>query len=290
MDIPGLLRSVGIDFRRHGESPHVTAGWLGVVCPWCDTGKGNFGLGVHLRSGKLHCWRCGGHNLASLLHTAGGVPWKQAQSLAGDADRERAPDTAPRGQLVLPSGVTDLGPAHRRYLESRGLDPDEMASVWKLQGIGRHVKLPWRIFIPIHQDGEVVSWTTRAIGEVGHTDRYRGAKRDEEIVPRRDVVFGEGFLRHGVIVHEGPFDVFRTGPGAVCTFGTGFSDAQVRRLARRPVRVICYDAGAAAQARARKLAAQLEIHPGTTCVVELSAKDAAAAPEEDLRELRKMIA
>jgi len=290
MQIPDLLRAHGIDFRRHGESSLVTEGWVGVVCPWCGVGTGKHGLGIHLRTGKLSCWKCGGHSLASLLHAAGGLSWDKAKKAAGDVSRQRAPDTPARGRLVLPSGVGELEPAHRRYLESRGFDPDELAAFWKLQGIGRHPRLAWRIFIPVHQDGEVVSWTTRAIGDVPHGQRYRGAERDQEAVPRRDVLYGEDHVRHAVVVHEGQFDVYRTGPGAVCTAGTGFSSGQIRRLSRYPLRVICFDQGAAAQIRARELADALAPFPGETLVARLSAKDAATAPESEIRELRRFLA
>lgn len=289
MRVQELLAELRVRFWQHGESPHVTEGWLGIECPFCGVGTGRAGLGYNLRTGWMSCWKCGPHTLSEAIAAATGMDRHRVKELTGTLDRVRLPkDYERRGKLELPHMVTELQPAHRRYLERRGFDPDELADVWKLQGIGVAASLQWRIFIPIHQGGDVVSWTTRTIrDDAAPTDRYRGAKRHQEVVHRKNVLFGEDYARHGVVVHEGPFDVFATGPGAVCTAGTGFSRGQVRRLSRFPVRAICFDRDNAAQRRARALARMLECFPGETFCVRLDAKDAATATKGELRELRE---
>lgn len=292
MRVQELLTDLRVPYRGHGESPHVTEGWVGVECPFCGRGTGRFGLGYNLRTGYTTCWKCGPHSLAEVLAEILEKPVREVRSLCGDLDRPRLfeGDEKP-GRLELPAGITELLPVHRRYLEGRGFDPDELVDRWKIQGIGVAVRLAWRIFIPIHKDLEVVSWTTRTPTDDGEpTNRYRGAKRHQERVHRKAILYGADQARSGVVVHEGPFDVWATGPGAVCTCGVGFSRAQVRQLARYPVRAVCFDNDPAAQRRARQLAAELEVMPGETYVVRLDAKDAASAVKErpaELRELRK---
>lgn len=291
MKVQELYTDLRIPYRQHGESPHVTEGWVGIECPFCGRGTGRFGLGYNLRTGHFTCWKCGPHRLFEAVAEVTGLTLKEAKGLTGDVEVPRIPSgrwTETRGKLVLPAGITELLPAHRRYLEDRGFDPDELVEEWKLQGIGVAAKLKWRVFIPIHRGGEVVSWTTRlATDNCDPTSRYRGAKRDEEIYHRRNILYGEDKARHGIVVHEGPFDVWATGPGAVCTCGVGFSRGQVRRMARFPFRAICFDSDPAAQRRARALAAQLEVFPGETFVVRLTGKDAASSPKSERRELRR---
>ena len=290
MNIPALLDAHRIPFRRHGESSNVTEGWVGLECVWCGRGTGKFGLGVHLRSGAVSCWKCGKRSLVDVLHAYAGLPYARAREVLGDVvlDRGRR-DDAPRGTLTIPAGVGDLLPCHRRYLSGRGFDPDEIAEVWRVQGIGLAPRLAWRLFLPIHQGGEVVSWTTRAIGDVPHMERYRGANRHEEAVHRGDLLYGEQYAGHGVVVHEGQTDVWRTGPGAVCTAGVGFSRGQIVRLSRFAPIAICFDSDPAAQRRARELADALAVlsPAGAVDVVRLSGPDPATSPEDEIRELRK---
>lgn len=287
MRVIDLLHQLRIPFRQFGESPHVTEGWLGLQCPKCGRGSGNFGLGYNLSSGRISCWKCGGTSLAQTLAAICERPVREMADLVGGLDPIRVGVADRRGRLILPPGVGELGPAHRRYLESRDLDPDEMVETWKLGGIGISDTLQWRVFIPIHYRREVVSWTTRAIGDVAHTDRYRGAKRTEESVPRDELLYGVDRAAHAVVVFEGPGDVWAIGPGAVATFGTGFSPAQIRQIAAFSVRAVCFDREPEAQRRARRLVAQLTPFPGETNLVTLDAKDAGSATPAERREIRK---
>jgi len=288
MRIGDILQSAGIRFWRHGESSYVTEGWVGTECPFCGRGSNRPGLGFPVAgTGRGSCWKCGSKSLYETLVAYGTEP-RRAYELCGGMDRAPARTETPRGKLVLPPGVGELLPMHRRYLESRGFDPDELVERWGIGGIGLSPTHAWSVFLPIVQDGETVSWNTRVASDaVPHTQRYRGARRDQEIVPRGEVLYGEQYCRHGVVVHEGPTDVWRTGSGAVCTAGLGFSRGQIRRLARFPLRAICMDSEPGAQRRARKLASQLECFPGSTYVVELTTgKDAATASDDEIAELR----
>lgn len=286
MNVRDLLRELRVPFREHGEHPKVSEGWIGTNCPYC--GHGPFYLGIHVATGRVSCWACGKHHLAYALSDICGISRQDAFRLTDGLDRIAPPDRPPAGRLVIPDGVCELLPAHKRYLARRRLDVDEMIELWRLQGFGPVGRYRWRIFVPIHQGDRVVSWTTRAIGDVPFDARYRSASRDESAVPRSEVLFGERHARQSIVWVEGPFDAFRVGPGAVCSCGIGYSRAQVRRAARYPVRAVCADNEPAAQRRARRLADELAAFPGQTHLVTLtSGPDPADAADWELKELRR---
>jgi DNA primase len=148
---------------------------------------------------------------------------------------------------------------HKRYLEKRGFDPEELVSLWDIRGIGiGPVGLSWRIWIPITYHGAVVSWTARSISE--ETKRkYRTAQADEERLNHHDLLYGEDYCRNTAVVFEGVFDVWKFGPGAVCTFGTNWSERQLEKLTKFSRVAVCFDNEATAQRRARKLCDHLSL-------------------------------
>jgi hypothetical protein len=42
VDVANLLRDLGVDYKTPGQSPHVSHGWVGLVCPWCGRGTRNY--------------------------------------------------------------------------------------------------------------------------------------------------------------------------------------------------------------------------------------------------------
>lgn len=287
MNILELLDDLNIPHRRFGEAAKVTEGYCAVECPYC--GHGPWYMGINLTSGWTTCWSCGPHRLGDLIADLTGRKRTECIRLVAGLEHKHTPKRDEvRGRLVIPPRVGDLLPAHRAYLAGRGFDPDLIAELWRVQGIGISSRLQWRLFIPIHEAGEVVSWTTRAIGDrVSMEDRYRGAKRDEEVYHRKRLVYGLDKAVHAVVVCEGPTDVWRIGPGAVCTCGTGWSYGQVRRLSRFPIRVIAFDPEPAALRRARALADELAPFAGETTIVRLAGGDPASCPPDEIRELRR---
>lgn len=286
-----LLREHGVQVAEAGDTPHVREGYVGVVCPFCGRGSSNFGLGHNLDRKFWTCWKCGPKKTLDVLTELTGLsPRDVLRKLGPRAACDNHPTTerpVRTGALKLPSGDRRLLPIHRKYLKGRGFDPDELSRLWGVGGIGLHRTLAWRVFVPIHLAGEVVSWTTRTVGERSDR-RYWSAAESEERVHHKHLLYGEDHCRHAVVVHEGPFDVWQTGYGAVCTFGTNYTKQQVLRLSRFPVRVVCFDSESKAQNQARKLCRELECFPGSTYRVELeTGKDAASADPGEVESLRK---
>ena len=290
MNIQEILDQYGIAYKTGGEHRHVRQGWIGVNCPWCGHGSiDGFHLGINLINNYAVCWRCGYHRMGDVLAELLRISLPEALNLLGTAERAGgSPEKAvrPPGRVKLPQGLQRLRRSHRAYLVERGFDPAEIVRLWGVQGISINARLSWRLFIPIHQRGEIVSWTTRSIGGY-NTERYISASPDEESVPHRDILYGADYARHSVVVCEGPTDVWRIGPGAVATLGLGYSRWQLLAIAEYPVRAICFDREPAATKRAKKLAGELTAFPGLTTVIELqTGDDAADADAGEVAEIR----
>jgi hypothetical protein len=281
MRFEDVLQDNHISYDTEGRN--CRPGWTQLDCPFC---QGVRYLGFNRAGNYLNCWRCGAHSVVETLAELTKQPVHVIKKLVGGLEKDRKVLIKPTGKLVLPRGIGDLQRAHLKYLEDkRRYDPAEIIRLWDVRGIGLASRLSWRLFIPIYFHGELVSWTTRAVRD-DVTSRYISAGLMEEALPHKDLLYGEDYVRHAVIVHEGPLDVWRTGPGAVATCGVGYSPAQVLRLAKYPVRVICFDNETKAQRRASLLCDALEPFPGTTFNVELSRKDASASSKKAIARLR----
>lgn len=269
------------------EHRHGRLGWTQLDCPWCGSGTGKFHLGINT-GGWANCWRCGPHTLYEVLleitHDASDV-----RQILDDLQLRRGPTTKrpTKGRLVRPVGLAPLGRAHIAYLRRRALNPNTASQLWGAQGIGLAARLRWRLYIPIYYHGVEVSWTTRAISPKAQR-RYITASPEEESMPSKGLLYGADYARSAIIVHEGPLDVWRTGPGAVALFGLNYTRAQVAAMVMYPLRVICLDNEERAQAVAGRLADELSVFPGRTVRVQLeSGEDPGSADEEELAELRK---
>lgn len=294
MNIIEALQELEITYWEDGHE-HCRQGWVQIDCPDCSPDWGHARLGINIQGLYCNCYYCGPKYLKSVLYDAlpPGASYSESQEILSQLSAEyETAESDPRlkRSLVLPNGIGEMHQAHTNYLISRGFtyhDLDILQRLWQMQGITLSVNLSWRIFIPIHYKGEVVSWTTRSISEVG---RYRSASADQERIPHKELLYGEDYARHSILVFEGIIDVWKIGPGAVATFGTGFSRHQVLKLSKYPKRMICFDAEIEAQKRAGDLADQLESFPGETSVIELqTGKDAASCSNKEVKQLKKLL-
>lgn len=286
MNINEVLDTLGIPYAEGGTHHHVRMGWKGIDCPSCSPNSSKYKLG--LRGWVASCWSCGKVSITWALSEASGQPYSRVRELLGGLDRGLPYEKRPRGKLVIPKGVGDLLPIHKRYLKDRGFDTDELVKLWGVQGIGLTLHLAWRIFIPITFRGKVVSWTTRSIAPNAEV-RYVTARPEEESINHKDILFGEDFCTHAVVVVEGCFDAMKIGPGSVAVMGVNYSKAQVLRLSRFPIRSVVFDAEPNAQRRARKLCDELSAYGGTTRLVQLESKDPGYCTKKELKTLRQLV-
>lgn len=244
-------------------------------------------MGIERTSFKCSCYYCGSHRLWETLAEASSSPLSAVGRVCAGltpvwpVERKTGP-----GKLILPAGVGELLPVHRKFLKRRGFDPDYLTSIWGIQGIGLLSSLKWRVFIPVIYLGGVVSWTTRAVSD--KVIPYMSAPPDKEAIHHKDLLYGSDFVIHTVVVNEGPLDAWAVGCGGVATFGLKYTTAQVLQIAKYPVRIICFDNEPGAQKVAKKLCRELSIFPGQTYnVVFDSGKDASRATPNELKQFRK---
>jgi len=286
MNITDLLDENEIPYKQVGEDSHARLGWLQVACPFCGEGSNKYHLGINIEHHYANCWKCGSHGLIGALALLTGLPTFDIQKTLSSFLCGKAPERIQhRGSLKIPVGLEPLSPVHRAYLSRRGLDAKLTASQWDLSGIRIHARLPWRIFIPIIHHDKVVSWTTRSIGN-NPRRRYISARPEEEIIPHKQLLYGEDYARHSVVVVEGPADAWRIGPGAVATLGLSYTQRQVRAIAKYPLRGICFDREPDARRRGERLCEELSAYPGTTHLIELDSDDPGEATDAEICRIR----
>jgi hypothetical protein len=284
-----LLKNRGIAFidTSHRDK-HVRAGWLQMHCPFCGVDKWH--LGYNESQHYFNCYSCGWHSVYAVLHAL--FPRdniKQMLSEIGVVRFVEAEDTDTVKRLVLPSNVGELLLAHREYLVGRGLDPDELEAVYGVGGIGIdpvNSYLQWRIFIPIHDArGQVVSWTTRAIGS--NKPAYFSADKSSELESLKMLLYGEHLVTHfdTVFIVEGVFDAWRLGRNALATFGKTLTVSQKNKISKYAKRIICFDNEPDTQNQAKHLCNELRLFPGKTINVCLDAPDPAEASDIEIRRL-----
>lgn len=288
-DVESLVRDLGIPAAPEGHH-HKTPNRVQIDCPFCSPHSGKFRLGIHSFTLAVNCWVCGSHRLWETLAQASGAAVRDVGAACVGLVRHEGVAEAPAaGKLALPGRVGPLLPVHRKYLRKRGYDPDAVAAEWGVGGIGMAVKLAWRLFIPVHLEGRIVSWTTRSLSKTG--TRYSSAPPDKEEVPHKTLLYGGDKCGHAVIVCEGPLDAWKVGPGGIATFGVAYTPAQVIALSRFPVRYVCFDNEPDGRHAAAKLVEELLIFPGETYNVTLeTGKDPSRASAAELEQLRRMIA
>ncbi len=290
LQIEAVLAGLEIKYadssHRHGRS-----GWVQVCCPDCDNGAEKFHLGIRLSDCRANCWQCGPKSLPRVLTQVASISWKEAQSaLKGVLPRFAPSDgkSARKQQASLPDGCGALKRAHREYLEGRGFCPDELCRLWGIRGLAKASSsaMDWRVVIPIMHKSRLASWTARSIND--HPLRYLSCPDKDEAVPHKSILFGGDYVTSRAILHEGPLDVMATGPGAVATFGIGFTLKQIARLCKLKRLVVCFDSQAKAQQRAQQIIDLLEPYPVEVFNVTIDAKDPAEALRQCPKELRAL--
>jgi hypothetical protein len=272
----------------HTSGAKCRTGWLNMTCPYCD--KSPY-LGYSIEGRFCNCWNCGWHSLGETLHFLTRLPLGTCYELIGRIPRSPSKSLSQHtGKLKYPVGLNRLSIWGRDYIERRGMSSYAIQKLWNVQEIGIYGGLlRWRLFIPVHQDGMVVTWTARSINpDCPHSNRYRNASKEDSAIPIDECIYGIDYVRQSIILVEGPIDVWRIGPGAGAVLGLKVSPPMLERLSRASNRLICFDNEPDAQARARKLMNDLSVLDGsTTNIILETGNDPASASLAEIESLRK---
>lgn len=148
--------------------------------------------------------------------------------------------SGPTEPAFLPGAITpidQLPPDHPAalYLIQRDFDLKLLSDYFKIgfcqEALPNVNMASYRIFIPVHKDGELVGWQARIVGE-----------QSNKFIPKYYSMPGwkKGLFLYNhdsakrfnhVVICEGPTDVWRYGPEAVCLFGKCPTTSQAVLLA-----------------------------------------------------------
>jgi hypothetical protein len=291
-DVEAWLDDRGIDYDTEGKN--VSSGWIGINCPFCGDDPSNH-LGINLTTKRISCWRCGTNDsIKRLIVDTDQCSWSQANRTIS-----RFIDPAagvlpwePRvtaGQVKFPEEATkEFAPGHIDFLESRGFDPDEVVKKYDLYATWVAERHSFSIIAPIYHHHEMMSFVARDV--LGFRDpKYVNASKEESVMPAKTLLYNADRMGHTALVVEGITDVWRIGDGAVATFGTMWTVAQVAKLSGLKHVYVLFDADEQAQESARNLCNALALLVNGTTILKLDKGDPADMPEDDVRHLKREI-
>jgi len=280
------LEDSGVPLTTEGK--HATRGWIQTECPFC-TGKPGFHLGYNLSRRYFHCWRCGWKPTVAVLRELGWEAeeawriFRQAKSARPYHQIEREEKDRTLQEIKLPAGSGPLSKAARRYLIRRRFLPNRLEKIWQLRSTGPEGgKYKYRIIIPVFMDGRLLSFQARD---------YTGKASIPYLAPPNSqikrLIYGWDYVMDGsAVVVEGVTDAWRIGPGAVATFGTGWTPEQRNILGTLRKALIAFDPEPQAQDRALRLAAELSMVGTEVQILEGLETDPGDMTEEEAKELR----
>lgn len=265
-DWRSFLREQRVPFVESGAN--VKRGEVNCRCPFCGSADPSHHMGLNLETGWWSCWRNrsqhSGKSPVRLVMALLRVPYSRARELCGlDAGyvdpegfdalaarlmgrgtgrpeevRRRLLRMDPSFRPIRPSGASRL--AYEYLRDERGFsgasgageDVDVLCDLYGLRlGAGDFAR---RVVLPYVQDGELVTWTGRAIGR--SSMRYRDLAKDESILPPKETLFNHDAMLAGgdvLLVVEGPFDALKAdlygapwGVRAVALSTNSVTDAQ----------------------------------------------------------------
>ena len=300
MNIEEIYTDYNIPIAPAGHHHH-RPGWVNTICPFC-TGNPGFHLGFNTDDSYYYCWRCGYHNLPETLVLLTGLSRKEVYDLIDHEElislTQIKKPTEPKEKHIhrLPTETGPLNERQRKYLTARGYDPDFLARFWHVIGTGPGSRLDrydfkHRILIPIIWDDHQVSYTARDTTTRAKI-RYMTCPAAYETINHTHIIYGTQFhWKDTGICVEGPFDVWRMGFNAFCTFGIEFTHHQVRIIAKNFKRIfVLFDKEPQAVIQAQKLTAELRFRGVETLnIVNQWADDPSNMKQEDADYLVKQL-
>jgi hypothetical protein len=284
-DFERLLQDFGLPYHIGGR------GYIDIPCPWCGGGSKWKG-GLHPVKG-FYCWKCGKHPIQHVIKLLTGQDWPAIRnkysgeptlSLVNEEEQAERPQTLEMPEDLLPF----LRAEHRNYLAKRGFTPDHIIKEWGVMATGKFGDYNYRLIIPVFDKGQMVSYLGRDWTGQQHL-RYKTCEKKKEVVHHKHLLYGlEKCTRKTGVICEGSTDVWRLGPGAVATLGTGYTSVQARLIRETFNRVfIVFDPEPEAQARARKLGEELAGVGVEVENVKIDAEDPGAMSQTDADTMMK---
>ena len=285
-DFQRFAREHGIAISDRGK--HARRGWIQTKCVFCS-GHSGWHLGFNLKDHWFCCWRCGGHSVFNVVaqympgHSNSSV-YKTIQEYSGRPILEQRKKKRKKAEIIrvpvkLPPGCGQMKKRHKEYLKGRGFDPDFLEETYDLRATGGLGPYRNRIIAPIYHKDVMVSYQGRDVTGK-HALKYKACAQENEKRDHKHCLYANHLVPGSrVAICEGIVDVWKLGPGAVCTFGIKFKPAQVKALSKYDDAFILYDSGTEtseelqAAEQAEKLGTALSLVGVNVEIVELNGGD-----------------
>lgn len=229
----------GIESLSRGHK-RARKGWIQIHCPFC---RGSFALGHNPDTGAYNCWKCGKHGQLQVIQGLLNCSVQQALHILEQYKGRPAlrPDMGfdvnpqRRRQCGWPDGTAEMKDRHLLYLERRNYDPYLLEEMYNLKGTGPVGEYKHRIILPICLDGKMISYQGRDItGKCEDGIKYMACRKTDEVQDHKSSLYAIDLVEgDAAVIVEGAADAWRLGPGAVGTFGTGFTPAQQHLFRKR---------------------------------------------------------
>jgi len=230
MDVVSFLQKYGISHELNGKN--TGKGWVGVNCPFC--GDHGYHGGFNLQSGGWSCWKCGRSRKQSTknaIKQLTGVPWGEVQEILEEFFRGfgtgyRGEDHVEKKPFFLP-GSPDFKRGTIKYISDRKYNIDLLRGKYGALCGGYDGDYSYRVIVPIKYQGRIVSFQSRDTTNFQKI-RYRDCPKDTAVIYHKNILYNlDNCKENWCLVVEGVFDVWRLGDNCCCTFGTGYTQAQV---------------------------------------------------------------
>lgn len=247
MNLIEFLEDCGLETWTRGKN--VQKGHVNIQCPfpWCDDDSNH--CGIHTKTFKVRCWKCGKHSFKELVSEIATSPTGSIKNLIRDLKKDAGstyidsmsdPDEekAYNNYVKIPVEAMDtFPPLHKDYLRGRGFNARKLIKLYKLLACHNYGYYKFRIIIPIFLDGKLVAFTSRDV--TGEQDPpYLHGSPKECLMSVKNTIYNYDSIIEGgdVIIMEGPADVWKIGTGGICIFGVSIKPEQATLLLRKRIR------------------------------------------------------
>lgn len=291
-DIIAYLTDRGIPFWTEGDN--VSEGWVNIACPYCGDHFNH--LGINLGSKGFHCWRCGEKGLTTkVIAHLERISWgkaleiiEQFQDPFGIKDLKEKRLERYKGEVMPREATPDLPEPHQRWLAYRRFDPLSLRNHYDLHACYAYGDYAYRIIIPIKIKDRIVSFVARDV-TTEQPIAYKNSPIDKSIVPPKEALYNIDRVKDVALVVEGVTDVWRIGDGAVATFGTAWTNPQVKMLEGLRKVFVMFDGEKEATKKAHEFAHAVGSLVDEVEVIEMSSGDPDDMEMMQVCELRREI-
>ena len=284
INIKDFLTENEISFKTSGKN--VSKGWINLeVCPFCN--DSSYHCGINLSSLAFHCWVC--HEKGHIHKLLKEIGLKNIQNI--EFENEQQPIIKTSDMVKWPEFMQDEMPVpHRKYLSSRGFDPDFLIKKYKLKSVYNIGDYKFRIIVPVIVNKITVSWVAaNVLRQFKHIIPYLDCPPEKAIVQPKHALYNYDSINDWVIIVEGITDVWNCGDGFVASFTKAMTSEQIELLLKKnPKKVfIMFDSDANIQAQ--QLANNLSGLFSYVEVLQLPKGDPADLTKEEINQIKKEI-